>query len=554
MFKKFLKGLSRLNPLRGLRYVLHLAANGLRKRFGQLDYIIIPLPASMPALPEPRSWLQRRLQGDPPLSQLELERLFERIAADPRAKGVVIQPRGMQMSLADLQTLRASIQRLRSRGKRVVFYAAMYTNGMYYLASAGDEILLQTGGTLYTVGLTAQPAFLKNALDSIGLQFDAVAISPYKGAFDALTRDDISPEGRAQLEWLLDERYTQIVEGIATGRGMSVEQAQALIDSAPHVDSAALQAGYVDAVLHEEGLSEHLGAKHLVTLEHADKALYKIWRRRHDQYVAVLPLTGTIFPGESARPPGGVPIPLPLVGDERLGDVTVTRQVRALMKDKRAAAVILWIDSPGGSGDASEAMAAALDELAKDRPVVAYMHSTAASGGYYIATPARWIIAQPGTITGSIGVIFGKAITTGALNNLKINRLEITRGANAGFLSDQAPFSETQRQQVRDLINHFYQVFVQRVARSRGLTAQAVDAVGGGRVWSGRQARGLQLVDELGDWQAAAGVIRGRGKPLAPQLAEQASPAAYLGYMQTNLNALTHRVQYLMPPDSSSQW
>jgi protease-4 len=497
------------------------------------------------------------------MSLMDLDRLLERIGQDPRPQGVIITLRGLQMPLADLQTLRDSLLRLRQTGKKVIFYAQGYDNAAYYIAAAGDEIILQPGGTLDTIGLISQPTFFKNALDAVGVQLDSVAISPYKGAFDSFTREMISPEGQAQLEWLLDSRYDLIVEGIAAGRKLSAEAVREMIDHAPYLDTTALAAGYIDAVCNEEQLAAYLGVEHLVPLDKAKKYLLRPWRKRHRQYVAVLPLTGMIVPGESASPPGNIPVPLPILGEDRLGDITVVNQVRELMDDEDAAAVVLWIDSPGGSATASEAMTSALDELAKSRPVVAYMNAVAASGGYYVATPAQWIIAQPGTITGSIGVILAKAITNGLYQNLRVNRLEFMRGANASLLSDGTPFNDQQRVQMRQLIEHAYQQFIGRVAVSRKLSLEAVDAVGGGRVWTGQQALAHHLVDELGDWQSAlakartlAGldaeapfrIIHDKAKPLAPQVAEQANPAAGLIYLHENLQMVAAaRSQFLLP-------
>ncbi|MFO7323369.1 MAG: S49 family peptidase [Chloroflexota bacterium] len=179
-------------------------ANRLRRRYRDLDYITLVLPVTMPPLPKPRSWLMRRLQGPPPLSLWELDRRFEQIAADPRPKGVVLTMTGLAMTLADLQTLRQSILRLRQRGKRVIAYAQGYGLGQYYVASACDAIVLQTGGELTTLGLREEVTFLKDALDTLGISLDVVAISPFKGAYDQLSRSDMSPEARAQAEWLLD--------------------------------------------------------------------------------------------------------------------------------------------------------------------------------------------------------------------------------------------------------------------------------------------------------------------------------------------------------------
>jgi protease-4 len=562
MFKRLRKVLPPVyvNPLRALRYGWHRFGNWRRRRFKKLDYILMVLPVSMPALPESRSWLRRRLLGDPPMSLNDLDRHFRQIGADPRPQGVILHLRGFTLSLADLQTLRASILRLREAGKRVIAFAQSYDNATYYIASACDEIILQPGGSLNTLGLVAQPTFLRSALESIGVQLDAVAITPFKGAYDSLTRDEISPEGRQQLDWLLDSRYEILVEGVAAGRSIPPDAARQLIDTAPHLDEIALERGYVDAVLHEEKLAKHLQAEHLMTWADARRWLQREWRRHSDRYVAVLPLTGLMIPGESGGPP--VDLPIPFIGMDRLGDLTVVRQVRSLMQNKAAAAVVLWIDSGGGAAIAADAMTSALRELAQDRPLVAFMNSVAASGGYYVATPARWIVAQPGTITGSIGVILGKPVTSGLFEKLKVHRLTFTRGANADLFSDAAPFTGSQRAQMRASIEHNYRQFVHYVAEGRRMTPEAVDAVGGGRVWTGRQALDHGLVDQLGDLRAAidkarelaglpdhapAVLVQGKARPMVPQVAEQSNPAAILTYLHENLRFISGSVQMLMP-------
>ena len=469
--------LKRLNPLRLLRVfrVLRLIPRGtlalrnrLRRRAKNLDYILLTLPASMPALPETRSWLIQRVRGAAPLSLWDLDRNFRRIAADPRPQGVILKINGLSLSLADLQTLRASILRLRASGKRVICFAQYYDMAQYYLASAADEIILQPGGELMTIGLRQEAIFLKDALEGVGVQFDVVAITPYKGAYDQFSRDTISPEGREQLEWLLNSRYDMLVKDIAEGRHCSVDDVRALIDTSPHVAEAALSAGYVDAVLNEEGFAAHLKTKHLLLWKDADKKLLLRARSRAEKHITVLKISGLMMPGESMQPP--VSLPIPFIGGERAGDVTVVRQIRSVMRDRHSAAVVVFIDSGGGAVVSAEAMTSALEELAKTRPLIVFMNGVAASGGYYVATPARWIVAQPGTITGSIGVITAKAITGGLREKFHVNTLEFLRGANASIFSDTIPFSETQRAQMRVSVETVYQQFIARVAKSRSIS------------------------------------------------------------------------------------
>ena len=216
-----LKTLDLTNKLRNLYASL---SNQQRSNKTAPDYILMMLPQQMPALPEPRGLVQRRIFGEPPLSLWELERRFQRIANDPRPKGVILHLRGLSMSLADLQTLRDSITSLQEKGKTVLCYAQGYDLATYYVASVADEIVIQPGGNVFTVGLRQEALFFKDALDRVGIEVDSIAISPYKGAADQFTRREISPEGKEQLEWLLDSRYDQIIDGIAAGRDMTTEK------------------------------------------------------------------------------------------------------------------------------------------------------------------------------------------------------------------------------------------------------------------------------------------------------------------------------------------
>ncbi len=544
-----------LNPLRLLRLAgrVLLALRNLRRSLALPEYVLIDLPGDMPPLPQQRGWLQRRLLGDPPLSLSDLEQMLRQIAADPRPEGVVLFSNGFNLSLANLQTLRGSIERLRAAGKRVLFWSQSYDTATYFVASACDEILLQPGGDLFTVGLHREALFLKDALDIIGVSLDVIAISPYKSAFDQFARSAISDEARAQIEWLLESEYELLVSGIAQGRGLTPDAVRAMIDTAPYLDTEALAAGYVDALLNEEQLVEHLKDKQLVHWDDAERQLYLKAQPRTPKVIALLNVSGLITQGESTTPPGGIPLPVPLIGEGSVGDLNLVRQVRDVLRDDSVAAVILYIDSPGGSAAAAEAMTSALAQLAKTRPLIACMNSEAASAGYYIATPAQWIIAQPGTITGSIGVILAKPVIEQLQRNLLLNSVDFRRGVNASLMSITAPFSDDQRATMQKLITHSYRQFVERVAAARGMTFEQVDAVGGGRVWTGAQAQAHGLVDQLGDLHAALAkarelanvsedtplvLVHDRGKPVVPQAAEALNPAAYYGYLQRQLQAL----------------
>ncbi|MEL6405994.1 MAG: signal peptide peptidase SppA [Chloroflexota bacterium] len=555
-------------PLFDLNGVLHSLqstavsfVNMQRQNAGSpIHYVQFNLPSQLNALPVQRNFIEQQFLGKAPFSLVELESAFNRIANDSRPRGVILYFRSLAMSLAELQSLRDAILRLKGRGKKIIAFAQDYGLAEYYVASAADEIIIQPSGTLNTVGLLRTQTFLKEGLEEIGLQADSVAISPYKGAADTFTRTEPSDEGKEQINWLLDSQFQQLVSGIAEERSMTHDEVMEMINTAPHLDTDAAEKGYVDAQLNEEGLQGYLETDKILLWEQADGMLPLSMPRDPSQYVAVVRAAGTILPGESQNPP--VDLPIPILGGETLGDATLTRQVRNLLKDEKCVAMVLFVDSPGGSASASEAMAAALEEFAKKKPIVVYMHSVAASGGYYISTPADYIIAQPGTITGSIGVIFQKFVTSDLIKKLRFNPYYYQRGDNADILAGTQKFNDEQREKVRSLVERIYDVFVERVAQSRKMKTESVDAISGGRVWTGQQALENGLVDELGGLYEALnkarelakvpmttpfGVMRGGGKPLPAQVTEQADPAARLQQIQNRLEAISGTTLMLMP-------
>ncbi|MCE2472757.1 MAG: S49 family peptidase [Anaerolineae bacterium] len=535
--------------------------NMQRARVKAIDYVMIKVPSAFASIPKERNLVQRQILGAPPMSLMEFVAALERISEDPRPLGVILYFRGLSASTADLQTMRDAILRLRDKGKRALSYAPGYRTMEYYVASACDEILLPPGGMLETSGLFSQQVFLKEGLGAAGLQWDSVAISPYKGAADMLTRAEPSPEGREQTNWLLDSIFETVVDGIAATRKMKPDEVTYMINGALHMSDAALDKGYVDGVMNEEQLPEYLGITKITMWEEADGQVYLPERDFSGKYVAVVYGGGMIIDGESAAPPSDMPIPIPFVGGERLGDITLNQQVRNLMRDPQCGALVLYIDSGGGSATASESMASALAEFAKTRPLVVYMGGVAASGGYYIATPAHWIVAQAGTITGSIGVLMGKLVNSDMLTKLRFNAFSYLRGENADLLSGESHFSDDQRDMIRASVDHIYEQFLGRVAESRGKTSNEIDAIGGGRVWTGQQALQHGLVDELGNLRTAIDkarnlaklgssapslLIRDKGKPIGVQVAEQ-NPAALVNYAAEGVERLSNRAQCLMP-------
>ncbi len=476
------------------------------------DYVLLTLDGEYPDIPEPKQgFLRGKLLGKK-LSLMELGEQFDQVARDRRVRGLVLHIASLKLSVAQLQTVRGFIVRLRESGKRVVTWGSTYDMAEYYVSTAADEVLIARGGSIEELGLSRGYVFLADALERIGLKGDFVQISPYKTAPDMLTRTQMSDEAREMANWLLDDTYAVIVADIAGDRGTDPEKIRAIIDGAPYTDAEALDAKAVDGIMNQEDLPAHLGTAdrpaRIVPYASCRKRLRPRPLVRPGGYVALIRVEGDIVDGRSGRPPVKPPFRLPLLLNPRAGDLTIVQQVRRVLKDKRAKALVLLVDSGGGSAASSEAMSSALRRLAKKKPVVCCMSSVAASGGYYVATPAKYIVAQPGTVTGSIGVLSGKIINEGMLEKLLIHHEVLQRGENATFYGSQRPFTKEEKERLLSSIRHTYELFLERVSAARKMPSGEIDAIGGGRVWTGRQAFERGLVDELGGLDVALSKAR----------------------------------------------
>jgi protease-4 len=448
--------------------------------------------------------------------------------------------------------VRELVAKLRKAGKRVVAWSPFYATGTYYLASACDEILLMPSGMVNPLGFATTGMFLADGLRRIGLGADFVQVSPYKSAADIFTKSKMSKEVREQITWLLDSRYKELVGAIAESRSVDEAAARALIDASPYGDVAALKAHMVDGLLGEETLPEHLGGS-IATWERArGKLQTPPPKLRRGRYVALLRIEGTIIDGRSGRLPFRPPVEVPFIGDERAGDLTVVQAARQLAADKRAAAAVVYVNSRGGSATASEAMRQALNVIATRIPIVVVMGPVAASGGYFVSTPGSWIVARPSTLTGSIGVLTGKFVTSGLWSKLLFNRETVSLGEHATLESDEKPYSDEERKIVKEGIDRTYAYFIDLVAKSRKMTSDQVQPLALGKVWTGRQALELKLVDEMGGLDA--GIRKARAlagltedavanevrtpKRMIPPQAEAAAAAGWLGFLFESLTML----------------
>lgn len=476
----------------------------LKRCFGKApEYIFFTLNGEYPPLPPPREGLIKNLFSRPVPSMKELQGQLKQVGKDPRVKGVVLRLYQVPHSPASLQTLLNSLLLLKKQGKQVITWAPSYTQASYMVALAAHEILIQEGGEIASLGLKKRFLFLAQALKKWGIQMDLIPISPYKSAGDRLTRCEMSPEVRDMENWILESSYQEHLQALMDGRGFKEEKAREIMDESPYTDRKAQDLQLVDKIISQEDLPAYLKTKQLVSWTRASKKIKKRPLPPPGKGVALIRVEGMIVDGESKRPPLNTPLPIPLLLEPRAGDLTVVQEVRQALQEKRCKAVVLYIDSGGGSAPASEAMAAALTKLAAQKPLVVSMGSVAASGGYYIATPAHHILAHPQTITGSIGVLGGKMVDEGLMEKLLFHRDIITRGESALFNDSSRPYTQAERKKVEERIKRTYQIFLERVAQARKMTREEVDSISGGRVWTGRQAQERGLVDMLGDLDQA---------------------------------------------------
>jgi protease-4 len=510
-----------------LRVALWLLARVLVPPGRAPDYVVFMLDGAVPELSPPRPPLPFR-RGGPRVSVRALAEAFRRVGEDSRVKGVVLLLREPALSRGRADALRGLIAGLREKGKRVVVYAAELGSQTLRVAAAADEVLLQEGGHVGPLGAVRGLTFLKDALDRAGIAADVVPSGPYKwpGTLDQTT---LPAPVRENLDALLDAEAKALKDALVEGRGIKPRTAAALLNRGPLTDLEARDAGLVDGLMAEEELPVHLGnagrPATVVPWPAARRAVRARPPRPPGPYVALIRIQGPIVRGMSRHPPLGASA-LPLVFSARTGDRTVVQAARRVAGDRRAAACVVLIDSPGGSATASEAIFQALAALDRRKPVIGVMGAVAGSGGYYAAAACREVFAQPGTLTGSIGALWIKLVAGDLFARLGLKREHLTRGTHADLHDVGRHYTAKERTLVERGIARVDAVFRERVAAGRRMTPEQVDGVAGGRLFDGTGALEAGLVDTLGGLSEAADRARALGHlpPDAP-LVEVAAPA-----------------------------
>jgi protease IV len=429
---------------------------------------------------------------------------------DPRVKAVLLKPTGFESPFwAKVQEVRDAVLDFRKSGKPVYAYLEYGGDREYYLATAADKVFLMPSTPLDLVGVATYELFLRGTLDKIGAIPDLHRIGQYKTAVNTFREKGYTPAHKEMDESMNRDLYEQIVRGIADGRKKNEADVRTLVDDGPFLPEDALAAGLVDEVAYEDQVDDKLRAgeqrRRLEGDDYARVSLSSVGLNKGPR-IAVIYASGTINGGKSGYDPVNGPV---------LGSETLIEYIRQARRDSAVRAIVLRIDSPGGSTTASDAiwreLVVAKTERA-DRPLVVSMSDLAASGGYYIAMPAQVIVAQPSTLTGSIGIFGGKFVTGGVYEKLGAKIESTSIGKRAEINGPTRPYNADELKKLQEQLQSFYDQFVEKVAESRHSTPEKIDAIAQGRVWTGRQAKQNGLVDDLGGLERAVAVAKERAK------------------------------------------
>ncbi len=477
----------------------------------------------------------KRFFGGPEQSLTGLVLQFKKAKVDKRIKAILLDVDMSGLGWAKAEELRDAIADFRTSGKPVYAYIEFGLNKEYYIATACDKIVVPPPGELFITGLTADVMFFRGSLDKLGIYPDIFQIGKYKSVGDMFTQKKMTDAHREYVNSLLDDLFNRYIAGIAQARHKSPEDVRKLIDDAPYNAAKAKEVGLIDeAVYHDElerEVKASLGYKDsdqvvpVRASDYRDVSPESLGLNKGEK-VAMIYATGDIGSGRSENSPSG---------GQSIGSDTLARALTDAAADKSIKAIVMRVDSPGGSGLASDIIWHAVDAANQKKPVVVSMSDVAASGGYYISASASKILAQPSSITGSIGVVAGKPVLRGLYDWLGISNEYVLRGKEAGMFRETEKFSDDERAKFEDWIKTtYYNDFVPKVAKGRHKDPKDVDAVGQGRVWTGAQAKDRGLVDEFGGLDRAIEVA----KQLAKIPADKGVERVILPYPQTFLQEL----------------
>jgi protease-4 len=413
-------------------------------------------------------------------------------------KGIYLDSRTLSASMATLAEIRQELLSFKESGKFIVAYADTYTQGGYYLASVADKVALNPQGMLDLHGLASTPIFFKDALDKLGIEMQIFKVGTYKSAVEPFTQNEMSEANREQVTSYLNDAWSFLREDLATSRSLSTAAVDSLANALPLLQSTdyLLSANLVDTLLYETEMKDYL--RTLLDIKEEDKipsatvAEMKSVNtkpvKKTNNTIGILYANGSIASGN---------------GSSEIQDKYMVDQIEKLKKDKEIKAVVFRINSGGGSAYASEQIWKAITDLKEEKPVVVSMGDVAASGGYYIACNADRIVAQPTTLTGSIGIFGAIPSLEGTSKKIGVYTDEVKTHEFADFGNITRPFNEKERQMLQAYIEKGYDLFLTRCAEGRNMPKDSMALYAEGRVWTGNQAKEIGLVDELGGVEKA---------------------------------------------------
>ncbi|MFB4277349.1 MULTISPECIES: signal peptide peptidase SppA [unclassified Nonomuraea] len=438
---------------------------------------------------------------------------LKRARQDPRVKALVVKIGGNPLGLAMAQELRQAVIQFRASGKLTVAFGETFGEFgggtvPYYLATAFERLYLQPSGDVGLTGVALEQRFVKGALGKLGVGYEVGQRHEYKTAANTFTQDHMTDPHRESMARIVESVTESLVAGIADGRRLDPGKVRELIDRGPFTATEAEEAGLVDGLAYRDEVYDEVKraageeAHLLYVSRYARSAAVRKLPQPMADGVALVHGIGMIRTGRSGRSPLG--------GSGAMGSDTISAALRAARRDDHVKAVVFRVDSPGGSYVASDTVWREVTLTRKVKPVIVSMGDLAASGGYFISMAADVIVAQPGTLTGSIGVYGGKPVLSEMLEKIGVNSEMVSEGANAGMFSTSRGFSPEQWDRVNAWLDRIYDDFVGKVAKSRDLTRDRAHELARGRVWTGADAHAGGLVDELGGLEDALALARKR--------------------------------------------
>jgi len=471
-------------------------------------YLVLDVTGELPEQ-NPPNISGQLLGGGGPATFIPLLRNIEKAGTDSRISGVLLKPEGIRAGWAKLEELRAALEKFRQQDKKVIAVLGQGGAREYYLATVADEVILSPTGFLDLKGMRAEVSFFKDMLGKIGVQADLEHIGRYKNFSDQFTENQMSDAFREATTSMLDAVYGNLVETVAAARDRTPDEIRNQLEQEGPFDAdRALELGLVDELLYEDEVWKR------IETENPEQEPKKMEMRAYGRVprsdvglgggerIALVYAVGGITNGKDSFDP--------VFSGKTMGSDSLTEILKTVSEDESTKGVLVRIDSPGGDAFASDEIWRAMMLLREKKQVVISMSDLAASGGYYMAATGDPIVAQPETLTGSIGIIYGKLNLKGLYDKIGVQKEIIRRGPYSAMDSDYGPYTPAERERVQFLMNDFYQDFVDKVADARGMTPEAVDQIAQGRVWTGEQAKDNGLVDELGGLDTALGILKER--------------------------------------------